>query len=100
MMNRSSSMEIKTADGIRFSIMLAGPVSRMLALLLDLICIMLATSVAGSVLTLFSIISKDISIALVIIANFLIALGYGILFEWIWRGQTPGQTDAEAPGDR
>lgn len=91
MLNRTNTMEIRTADGIRFSILLAGPVSRMLALMTDMLCIGVFTSVVGSLLQLFSLISADITIALVIISNFLITLGYGIMFEWIWRGQTPGK---------
>lgn len=91
MLKRTNTMEIRTADGIRFSILLAGPVSRMLALLVDLLCISVFTSITGSVLRLFSLISPDITVALVIISNFLISMGYGIVFEWIWRGQTPGK---------
>ncbi len=91
MLNRTGSLEIRTGDGIRFSIILAGPVSRMLALLVDMVCIMTVTSICASLLKIFSFISTDLSVALIIVAGFIISAGYGIFFEWVWRGQTPGK---------
>jgi uncharacterized RDD family membrane protein YckC len=88
---RSSLLTIRTPEGISFSILLAGPVSRMLALLIDMFCIAAAVNIISTVLRLLSLVSTDISIALIIFANFIISIGYGIACEWFWRGQTLGK---------
>jgi uncharacterized RDD family membrane protein YckC len=89
--SRRNSMIVRTPEGIEFSILLAGPVVRFLAWAIDLACISLATVTAGSLLRLFSILSSDLGMALVILANFIISVGYGICCEWFWRGQTLGK---------
>lgn len=91
MTERSTTLQIRTPEGIRFSLLLAGPTSRLLALLVDLACISAATSSVSTVLRLFAIISQDIFMALTILASFVISIGYGIACEWYWRGQTVGK---------
>lgn len=86
-----SALRIRTAEGIEFSFVLAGPLVRLFALLIDLACISVVTSVLGSVLQLFAIVSPDLGMALALLAGFLVAIGYGIVLEWFWRGQTLGK---------
>jgi uncharacterized RDD family membrane protein YckC len=88
---RRNTLVVHTAEGIEFSILLAGPVARFLAWCIDIACISLAAGTAGSLLRLFSVISLDLGMALVILVNFIIAIGYGIVCEWYWRGQTLGK---------
>lgn len=88
---RRNSLIVRTPEGIEFSILLAGPVVRFLAWSIDIACISLATGTAGTLLKLFSIISRDFGMALIILANFVISVGYGIGCEWFWRGQTLGK---------
>lgn len=89
--DRISSLNIRTSEGIEFSLLLAGPIVRFLAVLIDVACIACATSVLRTVLQLFTIISLDLGMALMVLANFLISVGYGIILEWFWRGQTLGK---------
>lgn len=91
MAEQSETLQIRTPEGIRFSLLLAGPTSRLLALLIDLACISAATSSISVVLRLAAIISQDIFTALTILASFVISIGYGIGCEWFWRGQTVGK---------
>ena len=88
---RSNSLVVRTPEGIEFSILLAGPVARMLAWAIDICCISLATGLCAGLLRLFSILSQDFGLALVTLAGYLISVGYGIGCEWFWRGQTLGK---------
>lgn len=74
-----------------FSQLLAGPVTRSFAWLIDQFCISAALTILGIVLNLLALISWNFSIALSVISYFVISIGYGIFFEWNWRGQTVGK---------
>lgn len=91
MTERTTTLQIRTPEGVRFSLLLAGPTSRLLALLVDLTCISVATTSISTVLRLTAIISQDLFMALTILASFAISIGYGIACEWYWRGQTVGK---------
>nr|WP_307726379.1 RDD family protein [Trichlorobacter sp.] len=71
--------------------LLAGPTSRLLALLVDFACISVASTTISTVLRLFTLISQDIFMALTILSGFVISIGYGIGCEWYWQGQTVGK---------
>lgn len=88
---KTGTLLIRTPEGIVFSLLLAGPVTRFLAWGLDLACIAAASSVAGAALGLAGVISPDFSRALTLLAYFFISIGYGIAAEWYWRGQTIGK---------
>ena len=82
---------IRTPEGIVFSQALAGPVTRFLAWGIDLAGIGALTGIAGTFIKLLGLIVPDLATALTIFAYFLISIGYGILLEWHWRGQTIGK---------
>jgi len=84
-------LKIRTPEGIDFSLQLAGPVSRCMAYLVDLVCVLALVSVAGKLLLLVSVINEDLSVALVIFMQFIAQIAYGIICEWYWRGQTVGK---------
>ena len=88
---RRNSLVVHTPEGIEFSILLAGPVVRFLAWAMDMACISMVTITIGTLLRIFSILSIDLGMALVTLANFIIWMGYGICCEWFWRGQTLGK---------
>lgn len=89
--NQFHNLEIQTPEGVKFSLHLAGPVSRFLAWGVDLLCIMVLTNVVSMVLRAVNIISSDIATAAMILAYFLLTTGYNIALEWLWRGQTVGK---------
>ena len=93
MMNsdKTNRLLIKTPEGIVFALSLAGPVTRLLAWTVDIACIALATLIAGILLSIFKIISVDFSSAATVVVGFIISIGYAIILEWRWRGQTLGK---------
>ena len=74
-----------------FSQLLAGPVTRFMAWLLDLMCIAALMTILGYALGLMKLLSPDFAGALSALAYFIISIGYGMVCEWVWRGQTIGK---------
>ena len=85
------TLKIRTPEGIAFSFALAGPVVRCLAWIVDFLVTLVAIFMLSLLGQVGGIISADISQAISVIGYFVISVGYGILFEWIWRGQTIGK---------
>ena len=75
-------LSIKTPEGITFSLQLASPVSRFLALSIDVITVSVVMSLLQIVLTFFGFISLDLAYAIAILLYFLVNIGYAIFFEW------------------
>ena len=88
---KTNTLLIKTPEGIAFSLLLAGPVTRCLAWLVDLGCIVGASILIGFLLSFLRWISLDLGRAISVLAYFLLQVGYGIAMEWLWRGQTVGK---------
>jgi len=88
---RTNVLVIRTPEGIIFSQLLAGPVSRFFAWFIDLFCIQLIMSVLGTVLGFLGVFSFGFAIAFYVIGWFVVSIGYGIFLEWTWRGQTIGK---------
>jgi uncharacterized RDD family membrane protein YckC len=84
-------LRIRTPEGVVFSQALAGPVVRFVAWFLDLLAISMILSVLGWGISLLGLLSVDIAQAFYVLAYFLVSIGYGLLFEWLWRGQTLGK---------
>jgi uncharacterized RDD family membrane protein YckC len=85
------SLTIRTPEGVEFSLLLAGPVTRFLALIIDISLVSVTMSVVSTFLSFFAIFSFDLSTAFSLVAYFIISLGYGIVTEWYLRGQTLGK---------
>ncbi len=90
-MARTNPLLIRPPEGIVFSQVPAGPVTRFLAWSLDLICILATITLLGTALNLLQIISLDLARAVSILLFFAISIGYGMTTEWYWRGQTLGK---------
>jgi uncharacterized RDD family membrane protein YckC len=88
---KTNTLLIRTPEGIIFSLLLAGPVTRFLAWVIDLGCIAVLAIQAGLWFRVFNLISPDFARALVVLAYFVVSIGYGIVCEWYWRGQTVGK---------
>ena len=88
---RTSALQIRTPEGIVFSQTLAGPVTRFLAWLIDACVIGALVSAAGAIMVWLAFVSPGLASALSILSYFVISIGYGILCEWAWRGQTIGK---------
>src|SRR5258706_6338403 len=90
-MIRRDSLAIRTPEGIEFSLPLAGPVSRMLAFVIDVAVIAMIGEVISQVVAPLKFFGQDIETAVRIVGFFAISLIYGAAAEWMWRGQTVGK---------
>src|SRR5262252_5374555 len=88
---KTSSLQVRTPEGIVFSQLLAGPVIRFWAWLIDFLCITVLIVVLGFMLLLLELISPNLGAAAATVAYFVISIGYPITCEWSWRGQTVGK---------
>jgi uncharacterized RDD family membrane protein YckC len=86
-----SELRIRTPEGITFAYRLAGPVTRCLAWAVDVVVVMVLSALTSGALILFWAIDPDFAQGLGVVAYFVISIGYGVLFEWLWRGQTVGK---------
>jgi len=86
----SNVMQIKTPEGVAFSLPLASPIARLLAWSVDLGLIALAWLALVFALGL-SLVLGGLATAIYYLAFFAISVGYGIAAEWFWRGQTFGK---------
>jgi uncharacterized RDD family membrane protein YckC len=89
--SRTNTLIIKTPEGIEFSLQLAGPITRFLAWAIDLGTIAAVISILNIVFGILGLLSHDAAMAANIIGFFVVSIGYGILTEWYWHGQTLGK---------
>ena len=90
-MNKTSTLLIRTPEGVVFSQLLAGPVVRFIAWLVDAAILMLLSMGLGIVVALLTTIGGGLGQAAGLLMYFLLSIGYSIYFEWAWRGQTLGK---------
>ena len=86
-----STLFIRTPEGIVFSQLLAGPVTRFLAWAIDVLCIAAILIIIGMAVALFGFLSPNFAGAFYFIAYFVVSIGYAMALEWRWRGQTIGK---------
>jgi uncharacterized RDD family membrane protein YckC len=90
-MSRTNTLLIRTPEGVVFSQLLAGPMTRFLAWLVDWFCLVLLTIAAMIIMSLFGFISAGIAQAMGLLTQFVLMIGYSIVLEWFWHGQTLGK---------
>jgi len=88
---KTSAIQIRTPEGVVFSQLLAGPVTRFLGWGIDIACIAVLLMMVSRVLFVFQLISDGLAGAVYVLSYFVISIGYGIACEWLWRGQTIGK---------
>lgn len=88
---KTNTLIINTPEGISFALQLAGPVTRFLAWGIDLACITVLTAVFSNLIFIFTVLVPDLAFAVFALIYFGISVGYGIMLEWYWRGQTLGK---------
>ncbi len=85
------SLPIRTPEGIEFSLPLAGPVSRLMALAVDLMVVGAIGKGIQMLTAPFLALSVDAGSAIQILLFFVVNFLYGILCEWLLHGQTLGK---------
>lgn len=88
---RAGDLTIRIPEGVAFSLPLAGVMARFLAWLVDAGCILAATKLIRTLVQLLGVVSLDLSQAFSIFLYFIVTIGYAIVFEWFWNGQTIGK---------
>ena len=88
---KTSALEIRTPEGVLFSQLLAGPVTRAVAWAVDVSCIGALLTGLGFLLLPLRIISPNLGAAAATLGYFGLSIGYGVACEWWWRGQTVGK---------
>jgi uncharacterized RDD family membrane protein YckC len=89
--DKINTLTIRTPEGIEFSLLLAGPITRFLAWSVDLLVILAISKLLNVVLSLVGILNRDLAMAANILGYFVVSIGYGICLEWYWHGQTLGK---------
>lgn len=82
---------VLTPEYVEFNFVLAGLVSRFLALFLDTIISSVFTMMLLFALSIADLLLKGFGSAMAFVAWFLVDWGYMILFEMLWSGQTIGK---------
>jgi uncharacterized RDD family membrane protein YckC len=90
-MERTNTLHIKTPEGITFALALAGPVARFMAWVVDFAFIFTVIMAVNMGIQFAQIISLDFARAVAILSYFIVSIGYGILCEWYYKGQTFGK---------
>lgn len=90
-MSKTNTLQIRTPEGVVFSQLLAGPLSRFMAWLVDFAVVMAIQMLVGMFLGFFGMLAGEFIFAVQIILLFALNFGYSILLEWRWRGQTLGK---------
>ena len=85
------TLDIRLPEGVVFSLPLAGPATRFLAWLLDLVLTLAVILALNAVLRPVFVLLPDVGAGVSILLFFAVPILYGILFESFWRGQTPGK---------
>lgn len=84
-------LRVLTPDGVVFTLPLAGPATRALALLVDLLIVQATLMIAAKVLGILSIGLPDISGGLMVFLQFALQVFYGMTLETLWGGRTIGK---------
>lgn len=87
----AAELRIRTPEGITFAYPLAGPVTRCLAWAIDCVISLVLGMIAALGAAMLGFLSFDFAAGASVIAYFIVSIGYGILLEWRWRGQTVGK---------
>ncbi len=88
---RPKTLKIRTPEGVTFTYTLAGPFRRFLAWLIDTAAVSAATMLLSTILMLGKLISADFITGVTILSAFVFYMGYNMVLEWAWRGQTLGK---------
>jgi uncharacterized RDD family membrane protein YckC len=88
---RNNLLTIETPEGVVFSYELASPVTRALAWIVDMAAIGVLVQGAGKVSEWLGKVNQDWATAIYVLLYFVLSVGYGIVLEWRWHGQTIGK---------
>src|SRR6188474_1404040 len=90
-MSKTNTLQIRTPEGVVFSQLLAGPLTRFVAWLVDFAAVLAFQILIGMILGMLGLLVGEFIFALQLLLLFVLNFGYTIALEWRWRGQTLGK---------
>lgn len=87
----ANKMVVDTEDAVSFSLTLATPISRALALIIDLGAVAVIQMIIDLALFIPSTFLRDFATGIAIALYFIVGIGYFMLLEYTWNGQTFGK---------
>src|SRR6267154_2544962 len=87
----TAALTIATPEGVLFRLPLAGPASRLYAMLLDIIIVLAAVNGMGLLVYWIFAKAPGFGVMVITLAEFAIGFAYGALLEGFWNGQTIGK---------
>ena len=87
----AAELTIATAEGVLFRLPLAGPASRLYAMLLDIAIVLGAVNGIGLLVYWIFAKAPGFGFMVITLAEFAIGFAYGALLEGFWNGQTIGK---------
>jgi uncharacterized RDD family membrane protein YckC len=101
MLSKTTTLTIRTPEGVTFEVPIASPFCRCIALALDVMIVLAITivlaqlagalSVAASTVPVLGEVMEDFGSGATIVMQFAISIGYGMATEWLWSGRTLGK---------
>ena len=101
MLGKTTSLSVRTPEGVVFEIPLASPFVRCIALAVDFAAVLATTLLLSHVISLLSMavagvpvigsVLQDFGRGAMVLLQFGISVGYGIVLEWLWSGRTLGK---------
>ena len=84
-------LDVRTPEGVTFSLPLASPVLRAIALTIDLLMVTVLSKLLQQVLETLVLLSADLAESLTLLAQVGLVVGLLMFLEWLWGGRTPGK---------
>jgi uncharacterized RDD family membrane protein YckC len=101
MPSKTTTLTVRTPEGVTFEVPVASPFSRCLALAIDVAVVTAITMVLGQVVGALGVaasavpvlgrVLSDFGSGAMIVMQFVISIGYGMATEWLWSGRTLGK---------
>lgn len=89
--HNSNKIEIETDDAVSFCLTLASPISRALAMAIDLAVLLVIQMIINMALFLPFLFLLEFMVAIATVLFFVTNFGYFMLLEYAWKGQTIGK---------
>jgi len=88
---RTMKLDVRTPEGVAFSLPLASPVIRAIALTIDLFLIGAISKLLKTFLESLALVSTDLAESLMLVSQVALVVILLMFLEWVWRGKTLGK---------
>jgi uncharacterized RDD family membrane protein YckC len=85
------TLRVRTPEGVSFAFQLASPITRLAAWSIDKAAVLTVWSLLSALIGLLGVLNPDMMQGALVVSYFALSIGYGIVLEWRWNGQTLGK---------